>query len=107
MLQPCINWHTTYPVFSRHWHGGSEKFAGGDALLTALDDNWEVAEVCYQEEFWHAGTRLVTVYHFELVREDERVDMPVITTPYVRRIIQEQKFKVKPIAERGDKVHSN
>lgn len=104
MLQHSANWHTTYPVFKRHWHSGSETFAGGDALLTAVDNNWSVSDVCYMEEFWHAGTRLVTVYHFELHRGDECINMPVITTPYVRRIIRREGFKVMPIAQREDRV---
>ncbi|MDZ4771168.1 MAG: hypothetical protein SGJ24_18765 [Chloroflexota bacterium] len=104
MLSYSSNWHTSYPAFQRHWHSGSEKFAGGDALLTAIDSHWEVSLVCYLEEYWHAGTRLVTLYHFELNREGETMVMTVITTPYVRRIIREQQFQVRPIAERSDRV---
>jgi hypothetical protein len=105
MLSYSSNWHNTYPAFHRHWHPGSERFAGGDALLTAVDDKWEVSRVCYLEEHWHAGTRLVTVYHFELQRGEERMTMPVITTPYVRRIIRREQFEVVPIAERGARVN--
>lgn len=100
MLQHSANWHSTYPIFQRHWHSGSEQYAGGDALLTAVDDDWEAVETCYLEEHWHAGTRLVTIYHITLRRGNEEITMPVITTPYVRRIIREQGFKVLPIAER-------
>lgn len=104
MLQHSSNWHSTYPVFKRHWHSGSEEFAGGDALLTALDEDWSVGETCYREEYWQAGTRLVTVYHFELERDGEKMDMPVVTTPYVRRIISREGFTVKPIADRTEKA---
>lgn len=103
MLNSSSNWHSTYPVFKRHWHAGSEDFAGGDALLTALDDDWTVSPTCYREEYWQAGTRLVTVFHFELQREGEKMNMPVITSPYIRRIIRNEGFNVKPIAERGEK----
>ncbi len=103
MQQYSANWHTSYPAFHRHWHSGSEKFAGGDALLTALDDGWEVSRVCYLQEYWLAGTRLVTAYHFDLRRGEELMTMPVITTPYVRRIIREQQFQVLPVAERDDR----
>ncbi|MBL8130453.1 MAG: hypothetical protein JNL42_01240 [Anaerolineae bacterium] len=100
MLQHSANWHSTYPVFHRHWHSGSEQYAGGDALLTAVDNKWRVTDTCYMEERWQAGTRLVVIYHFTLERAGEQMNMPVITTPYVRRIIREQGFKVLPIAER-------
>ena len=104
MLQYSSNWHTSYPVFRRHWRPNSETFAGGDALLTALDTEWVAKETCYLEEYWHAGTRLVTLYHFDLERDGEKMTMPVLTTPYVRRIIRELQFKVLPIAEKDDRV---
>ena len=97
MIQDSQNLHSQYPDFSRHWCDTSEKFAGGDALLTALQNNWIAERVCHEEKYWHAGTRLVTVYHFELKLGGETLHMPVITNPYVRRIIREEEFKVIPM----------
>lgn len=97
MIQDSQNLHSQYPDFSRHWCDTSEKFAGGDALLTALQNNWIAERVCHEEKYWHAGTRLVTVYHFELKNDGETLHMPVITNPYVRRIIREEEFKVIPM----------
>jgi hypothetical protein len=97
MVQDSLNLHSQYPDFFRHWCDTSEQFAGGDALLTAMQNNWVADATCYEEQYWHAGTRLVTVYHFELHNGDETLHMPVVTNPYVRRVIREEHFKVVPM----------
>ena len=99
MRQDSQNLHSQYPDFSRHWCDTSEQYAGGDALLTAMQNDWVADTTCYEEQYWHAGTRLVTIYHFELTNGDETLHMPVITNPYVHRIIREEAFKVIPMNE--------
>jgi hypothetical protein len=102
MVQDSLNLHSQYPEFFRHWCDTSEKFAGGDALLTAMQNNWVAGATCYEEQYWHAGTRLVTIYHFDLYNGDETLHMPVITNPYVRRVIREENFKVVPLENAGE-----
>src|SRR5664279_4292381 len=92
-----LNLHSQYPAFFRHWCDTSEQFAGGDALLTALQNHWIASDTCYEEQYWHAGTRLVTIYHFDLRNGDESLHMPVIANPYVRRVVREENFKVVPL----------
>jgi len=99
MVQDSLNLHSQYPDFSRHWCDTSEKFAGGDALLTAMQNDWVAEATCYEEQFWQAGTRLVTVYHFELHNGNESLHMPVVTNPYVRKVIRDEHFKIVPFAE--------
>ena len=99
MIQDSSNSHSQYPDFSRHWCDTSERFAGGDALLTAMNRNWEVEPTCYEEHVWHAGTRLVTIYHFTLHNEGETLLMPVVANPYVQRVVREQGYKVLPFEE--------
>ena len=60
---------------------------------------WIAEKTCYEEHHWHAGTRLVTIYHFELHNGDETLHMPVITNPYVRRILREENFNVVEMNE--------
>jgi hypothetical protein len=88
------NYHYSYMSMIRHWHPESEKYTGGDALFTAFDNGWDMDDEVQYENFWHAGTRGVTVYHFTLRRGDERMSMPVITNPYVRRLLKESEAKV-------------
>lgn len=73
----------------RHWCPHSEKFAGGDALLTALEEGWQIIGIIFRQDFWYAGVRRVPVYHFELYRPDEVIRMAVIQNPYVTRLVSE------------------
>lgn len=84
----------------RHWHPASEKWAGADCLLTALDSGWKVDPTVYFQEFWHAGSRLVTIYYLELTRNGETMEMPVITNPYARRLLRRLKANLCPLEER-------
>jgi hypothetical protein len=87
----------------RHWHGSSEKFAGGDCLATALFLGWTFNPVVLVDTYWHFGTRQVHVYHFELMRDDETVSMPLLGNPYVDRLIAQHNLEVMPV-DRSDKL---
>lgn len=92
--------HLDYLQIQRHWHAGSEKYAGADALVTAIHKGWQPERAVYSEEYWHAGSRLVEVFHFELTRGDEKLTMPVISNPYLRRMLKIMKPTIHPIEER-------
>lgn len=80
------NMHVDYLDVTRHWHPESEKYSSGDALLTALYSGWELSPVCYREEHWHAGVRVVHVYHFNLMLDGQTRTIPVVNNPYVERL---------------------
>lgn len=94
------NFHADYPDIKRYWSDTSQRYAGGDHLMTALQRNWKMSSVVYEERFWHGGSRLVTVYHIDLTKGDHTTTMPVITTPFVRRIIRGLGIKPIPLEER-------
>ena len=95
-----VDANSIYMDVTRHWHAESEKYAGGDALLTALYDGWMVHEVVFREEFWHAGTRCTTVFLFELELDGARMSMPMVTNPYIERFIAQMNMQVLPIESR-------
>ena len=102
-MQETVNYHVTYPDVYRHWSPHCERYAGGDSLVTMLMDGWTfTGDTVYFEEYWHAGTRPVTVFHFELVNGDELISMPVITNPYVRRVIRMHHLKTKSVSEKTE-----
>ena len=92
--------NTIYMRTIRHWHGSSERWAGADCLLTAIDNGWKPSNNVYYQEFWLAGSRLVTIYHFELSRNGETIEMPVITNPYARRLLKVMPVNLQPFEER-------
>jgi hypothetical protein len=98
--QNLSNFHYAYAHLVRHWHAGSEQFTGGDALFTALDNGWEVDETVLYEEHWIAGAQCVVVFRFRLTHGDESMTMPVITNPFVQRILAEMNVKLIPARER-------
>jgi hypothetical protein len=94
MTQNLSNLHYAYSHLIRHWHAGSEQFAGGDALFTALDEGWEMDETVPYEEHWFAGAQCVVVFLCQLTRGDETMTMPVITNPYVQSMLSDMNAKL-------------
>lgn len=92
--------HYDYKLIYRHWHAQSERYAGADSLLTAVDEGWVPERTVFFEEFWFAGARVVTVYHIELRRKGEVMDMPVLSNPYLRRMIRVYAPTILPLEER-------
>mgnify|MGYP005838803485 CR=1 FL=1 len=99
-MNNASNFHVSYPDVYRHWSANCEEYAGGDCLLTALREGWQIPETIYSENFWHSGARLVIVFHFDLTRGDETMAMPVLSNPFVRRLIRQESLTVKPLDER-------
>lgn len=86
-VQGAMNYHIQYPgIINQHWHMRSGTYAGGDHLLTALTDGWDV-EKCIQINHVYAGNRAVTIYEFTLTCNGETMVMPVITNPYIERLV--------------------
>ncbi len=83
----------------RHWHVGSESYAGGDSLATALFLGWVISGIVRMEEHWYAGTRRVAVMHFDLVRDGETVTMPVLCNPFVDALIAEKGLQITPVGK--------
>jgi hypothetical protein len=94
------DYHVEYLDVTRHWSPNSEKYCGGDSLITALYDGWSLGKTIYVEDQWYLGMRRVPLYHFELNRNGETLIMVVIDNPYVWRLSQQSAFRVLPISER-------
>lgn len=91
------NLHFDYIDVTRHWCPRSQRYAGGDALVTFLSDGWAMSNQVYREEHWKNG-RVVRVYYFELNRNDDTLMMGVIANPYVDRLVDESELRVMPMA---------
>jgi hypothetical protein len=93
------NYHVEYLEDVQHWHPASQPYAGGDNLVGALYEGWEMSNVVAREEHWFAGMRFVAVYHVELNRDGETLIMPVIFTPYITRLLAERECSVITLDE--------
>jgi hypothetical protein len=96
----ATNSHFEYMDVTCHWSAASQKYAGGDALITFLHDGWEMSETVFCEEYWHAGGRLVVIYYFELEREGETLAIPVLGNPFVHRMVNSLPVHLMPVGER-------
>jgi hypothetical protein len=75
--------------FIRHWHPGSQRYAGCDQLLTLMDDGWSIEGEISFDEYWHGGARRVVIYGFKLSRQQESVEMRVLANPRAERLVNE------------------
>ncbi len=92
MNNTSSNYHMDYFDVTQHWHPDSEQYAGGDALVTLLTQGWEIEREVGVEDRFFAGLRSISVYHLTLVRDDERMRMPIIRNPYINRIIRSGSY---------------
>ncbi len=93
------DFHVDYSEVYRHWDPRSERFAGADALMTAISAGWTLLEPIFEQEFWHSGERCISVYHATLERDGERMNMPVLANPFLRRGLRNRPLDVRPYAE--------
>lgn len=91
------NFHVAYMDVTKHWSHNSELYSGGDALLTALYDGWEMDEEVQYEEKWLAGMRQILIYHVNMHRNGEVRVMHVLENPYVARMFAKREFRVTPL----------
>ena len=75
----------------RHWHEGSEPYTGGDSLVAALQDGFEINLVFIQAKPLY-GWRTVNIYRFELKRGETTLVMSVIANPFVARLVASLGF---------------
>lgn len=83
-----------FPRTYRHWHAASEYYTGGDALLTALEEGWQMPSVVYRQDHLLAGVRTVSVYHIDLTRADIATTMRVIVNPFIAKLLQTREARI-------------
>ena len=77
----------------RHWHPQSQAYAGGDCLLHALDRGWRVGEIVHSSQC-SFGNRRTLIHYFELQCGDETMVMPVISNPYLERLLAASPMEI-------------
>lgn len=92
--------HEYYTETDRHWHAGSEPYTGGDSLLTALRNGWKLLNLAYRQEIELRGGRLISVIHFQMVHDSERIVMPIIENPFIERLLRDRRMMVSPMRDK-------
>ena len=100
MKQIPQNLHAQYQdITSQHWSYSSERYAGGDNLLTAVARGWNIDRKVVLRRHWFAGMRCIEIFHFTIRRDEVVADMAVISNPYVYRYLATQPYD---LIEEGD-----
>jgi hypothetical protein len=92
--------HEYYTRQPRHWDPQSEPYTGGDSLLTALRTGWTIQNNhVIEHKISLSGGRMTTIYYVLLMKATHRRIMPVITNPFVERLLERLDIVVKQMAE--------
>jgi len=78
----------------RHWSSESETYAPVEVLLNLLREGWELDKLAAIEAYYYSNNRYVDILYFTLFRESEGMEIPVLSNPVSRRLIQEHKLNV-------------
>jgi len=79
--------------YDRHWCPRSEIFSGGDSLISALVQGWQLEPTALRDAHVYGG-RVVIVYHFYLTRGSQTQRMRVVSNPYVEKLVVEHGLRL-------------
>ena len=83
-----------YPDVVHYWSSESEQYAGGDALITLVNQGWTISETIICERYWLNGSRSRDIYHMELIRDDDGISIAVLVNPYIRNLVKHMGLKL-------------
>ena len=85
----------------RYWSHQSQPFAVGDQLLRYLEAGWDVEDRVEVETHWFGEARHIIIFHFTLVKGQNRLVMPVLGGPFARELVRSSDdFELVPVRER-------
>jgi hypothetical protein len=88
----------------RHWSPGSQKYATVDVLLQYINRGWHLENIAQVETFYCTGYRAVEIYSFTLTLDDKTMQMPVIATPIISRVISQHNVCVLRVKSERDPI---
>jgi hypothetical protein len=90
----------------KHWSRESQPIAPVEILLNRIQRGWTIEPIVYLETHVYGPGRTVSIYHFTLKQESEKLEIPVQVNPVVRRLIEDYKVKVVPFNTGGAPISS-
>ncbi len=88
--------HERYTVTDRHYCPYSESYTGADSLLTAQRNGWRMVGLAYREDILLRGSRHTALYYFKLQRGTDVMVMPILSNPFVMRMLKQYNVRVLP-----------
>lgn len=93
--------HNFYTENNRHFAPRSEIYTGADSLITAQRNGWRLINIAYEESVQMRGGRYTSLYYFKLVRDSEKMVMPIVANPFIERMLMRLKILLLPFPNRA------
>ena len=78
-----------------HWHPQSQPYASGHQLNSKLNNGWVIDNIVFRTEHRVQVThRTITFYVVVLIKDGEKLNMPVLANPFVDRVVKEAGVKI-------------
>jgi hypothetical protein len=96
--------HERFTSTKRHFSPDSEQYTGADSLLSAQRCGWRLVNIAYEEYILMRGGRYTSLYYFKLARGAEKMIMPILSNPFVLRMLEQRRMIVRslPVARMTD-----
>jgi hypothetical protein len=96
--------HERFTETNRHFSPASEHYTGADSLLTAQRYDWRLVNIAYEDQVQMRGGRFTSLYYFKLIRNNETMIMPILSNPFVLRMLEKRRMIVRalPLARMTD-----
>lgn len=89
--------HERFTDTNRHFSPDSERYTGADSLLTAQRYDWRLVNIVYEEYVLMRGGRFTSLYYFKLVRDTEKMIMPILSNPFILRMLERRRMIVRSL----------
>ena len=93
--------HNYYTETNRHFAPRSEIYTGADSLITAQRNGWRLVNIAYEEAVQMRGGRYTSLYYFKLIRNNEKMVMPIVGTPFIERMLMRLKILLLPFPNKA------
>ena len=89
--------HERFTETNRHFSPNSEHYTGADSLLTAQRYGWRLVNIAYEDQVLMRGGRYTSLYYFKLIRGAEKMIMPILSNPFVLRMLENRRMIVRSL----------
>lgn len=81
------------------WSSQSQPIAPVEILVNRLQRGCTLDPIVKLETHTYGPGRSVSIYHFTVIQEDEKLVIPVQVNPVVRRLIEQYHLQVVPLTK--------
>ncbi|MBZ0317188.1 MAG: hypothetical protein DPW16_21040 [Chloroflexi bacterium] len=88
------------------WSSHSQPIAPVEILVNRLQRGCTLDPIVRVEMHTYGPGRSVSIYHFTVIQEDQKLVIPVQSNPVVHRLIDQYRLEVVPLKSSEAKIES-